>query len=98
MILQFVRALEGNYVELKSNLYLLTQQTLTDGPEEKEACQSISPSNYPSTSATGPSIPAQTERRPVPLGTLSPEEGTLVEHREEHTDYLPHCPTTSLAF
>ena len=47
----------------------------------------MSPPHYPSTT-----------RRPAPLRTLSLEEGTLVEHREEHPNHLSHCSTANLAF
>ena len=32
------------------------------------------------------------------LRTPSPGEDTLVEHWEEHTDHLPYCSATNLAF
>ena len=92
------QAPEDDFKELKSNLHLLRHQMLTGRPWEKEACQPVSPPVCPSTSVVGPSTPAQTKRRPALLRTLSLGEGTLVKHREDHTDHLPHCSTTNLAF
>ena len=85
MMQQLGKALEDDYIKLKSNLCLLGCQTSTGRACRREAHQSVSPPNM------GPAASALIKGR-------LPSLRTLVEHKEEHTDHLPHCSTTNLAF
>ena len=54
MMQHLIKALQDDYVELKSNVHLLWYQAVAGTPQERKTHQPLPPSDHPSTTTMGP--------------------------------------------